>query len=34
MKKLVVATGNSGKLAEIQAYLVGLDCELVFIGNQ
>jgi XTP/dITP diphosphohydrolase len=29
MKKLVVATGNPGKLAEIQAYLVGLDCELV-----
>jgi len=28
MKKLVVATGNPGKLAEIQAYLVGLDCEL------
>ena len=28
MKKLVVATGNSGKLAEIQAYLVSLDCEL------
>lgn len=29
MKKLVVATGNPGKLAEIQAYLVGLNCELV-----
>ncbi len=29
MKKLVVATGNPGKLAEIQAYLLGLDWELV-----
>lgn len=29
MKKLVVATGNPGKLAEMQAYLGGLDWELV-----
>ena len=28
MKTLVVATSNSGKLAEIQAYLVGRDCQL------
>ena len=27
-KKLVVATGNPGKLAEMQAYLTGLDWEL------
>ncbi|MEB3309840.1 MAG: RdgB/HAM1 family non-canonical purine NTP pyrophosphatase [Snowella sp.] len=29
MEKLVVATGNPGKLAEMQAYLGGLDWELV-----
>ena len=28
MLKLVVATGNPGKLKEMQAYLTGLDCEL------
>jgi XTP/dITP diphosphohydrolase len=28
MKKLVVATGNPGKLTEIQEYLVGLDWQL------
>lgn len=28
MKNLVVATSNAGKLAEIQAYLVGRDCQL------
>lgn len=27
--KLVVATGNPGKLKEMQAYLTGLDCTLV-----
>ncbi|KAM3096753.1 RdgB/HAM1 family non-canonical purine NTP pyrophosphatase [Phormidesmis sp. 146-12] len=29
MTKLVVATGNPGKLREMQAYLVGLDWELM-----
>lgn len=29
MRKLIVATGNSGKLREIQEYLVGLNLELV-----
>jgi XTP/dITP diphosphohydrolase len=28
MKKLIVATGNSGKLKEMQAYLEGLEIEL------
>ncbi|MEM6613316.1 MAG: non-canonical purine NTP pyrophosphatase, partial [Cyanobacteria bacterium P01_C01_bin.72] len=28
MKKLVVATGNPGKLAEIQEYLIGLPWKL------
>ncbi|GAB4245148.1 MAG: RdgB/HAM1 family non-canonical purine NTP pyrophosphatase [Stanieria sp.] len=28
MKKLIVATGNPGKLTEIQEYLVGLDWQL------
>lgn len=29
VQKLVVATGNPGKLREMQAYLTDLDCELV-----
>jgi len=28
MKKLIVATGNPGKLEEMQRYLANLDCEL------
>lgn len=28
MKSLIVATSNAGKLAEIQAYLTGLNCQL------
>ncbi|MGL5033440.1 MAG: RdgB/HAM1 family non-canonical purine NTP pyrophosphatase [Microcystaceae cyanobacterium] len=28
MKNLIVATSNPGKLAEMQAYLVNLDCQL------
>lgn len=28
MKKLIVATGNPGKLEEMQSYLAGLNCEL------
>lgn len=34
MKKLVVATGNPGKVSELQEYLVGLDWELQLKPSQ